>query len=100
MLSKTSIAILAAAAIFGAASAAQASGSQGDPESRDGADIGPLGQCFAPPDCDANQDQQGGPYVYARPYARPYAGGANAYARPYPRDWHYTPGYGWHYGRP
>lgn len=96
MLSKTSVAILAAAAIFGAASAAQAGGDQNDPEHHGGADIGPLGQCFVPPDCDPGRDQQGGPYAYARPRA----GGAYAYARPYPRGWHYTRGYGWHYGPP
>jgi hypothetical protein len=98
MLSRISVAILAAAAIFGAASAAQGAGSQTDPESRDGADIGPLGQCFVPPDCDPDEDAQGGPYYYARPYAS--ARGPYAYARQYPRGWHYTPGYGWHYGRP
>ena len=85
MWSKTSIAILAATAIFGAASAAQASGSKNDAGSHGGFDIGPLGQCFVPPDCDADQ---GGPYVYARPPSG------------YVRGWHYTPGYGWHYGRP
>jgi hypothetical protein len=99
MMSKTSIAILAAATIFGAASAGQASGSKNDASSRGGSDIGPLGQCFMPPDCDPGRDQQGGPYAYARP-AYGYARGIYAYARPYPRGWHYTPDYGWHYGRP
>jgi hypothetical protein len=54
MLSRTSIAILAAAAIFGAASAAQAEGgSKADPDSTTavggGSRIGPLGQPLGGP---------------------------------------------------
>ena len=58
MLRKRKLA-MAAAIMLGAASAAQAAN---DNQSRDrgGTDIGPLGQCFVPPDCD-----QGG-YRYRR----------------------------------
>jgi hypothetical protein len=48
MLTKTSIAILAAAAIFGAASAAQA-GSKDDADHSGGARIGPMGQALGAP---------------------------------------------------
>ena len=49
MLTKSKLAV-AAVLILGAASAAQAAN---DNQSRDrgGSDIGPLGQCFVPPDC-------------------------------------------------
>jgi hypothetical protein len=77
MLSKTSIAILAATAIFGAASAAQARGSRSSAYTYD-----PGAYAYAP---DA--------YAYDR---RAYAYSSN----PYPPGWHYTLGYGWHYGPP
>jgi len=73
---------LAAALLLGGVSVASASS---DSRSGGGYDIGPMGQCFVPSDCDQGRDQQGG--------------GAYAYAYRYPRDWHYTPDYGWHYGR-
>lgn len=49
MLSKGRIAILAAAAIFGAASGAQAGGSRDDADQTGGARIGPLGQAQGGP---------------------------------------------------
>jgi hypothetical protein len=60
MLAKTKVAV-AAALMLGAVSAAQAAN---DNQSRDrgGSDIGPLGQCFVPPDC-------GGYRYYRNPYA-------------------------------
>ena len=82
MLSKTSFAVLIAAAIFGAASGAQAGGSKNDASSHGGYDFGPLGQCFVPPDCDQGRDQQViGGYGYGRR--------AHGYAGQYPRRWHY-----------
>ena len=69
MLAKGKLAV-AAALMLGAISAAQAAN---DNQSRDrgGSDIGPLGQCFVPPDC-GGRDYQG--YQYRRgPYGFAYA---------------------------
>ncbi len=52
MMTKTKIAFVAAL-ILGSASAALASG---DGPSHEGFDIGPLGQCFVPPDCGDKHD--------------------------------------------
>jgi hypothetical protein len=49
MLTKFKL-LAAAALILGAASAAQAA-NDNQSRSRGGYDIGPLGQCFVPPDC-------------------------------------------------
>jgi hypothetical protein len=74
--------IVAAAVLLGAVSIAQASSNR---NYGGGYDIGPLGQCFDPPAC--GQGSRGGAYAYA-------------YSPRYPRGWHYTRGYGWHYGPP
>jgi hypothetical protein len=50
MLAKSKLAV-AAALVLGAVSAAHAANDNQSRE-RGGADFGPLGQCFAPPDCD------------------------------------------------
>ncbi|HEY2228767.1 MAG TPA: hypothetical protein VGI22_13705 [Xanthobacteraceae bacterium] len=78
MLAKTKVAV-AAALMLGAVSAAQAAN---DNQSRDrgGSDIGPLGQCFVPPDC--------GGYRYHR---NPYAYGSYGFA--------YMPASRYHYRR-
>ncbi|HLH94898.1 MAG TPA: hypothetical protein VKW08_07245 [Xanthobacteraceae bacterium] len=57
-MSKAISALAAAIFLAGAVSVAQAAN---DNQSRDrgGYDIGPLGQCFAPPDCDQGGDDQG-----------------------------------------
>jgi hypothetical protein len=56
VLTKTKIAF-AAALILGTASAALAGGNSG--EYSGGSDIGPLGQCFSPPDCGGRSDASG-----------------------------------------
>jgi hypothetical protein len=57
MLTKIKFAV-AAALVVGAVSAASAA-NDNQSQNRGGADFGPLGQCFAPPDCDWRGDQQG-----------------------------------------
>jgi hypothetical protein len=62
MMSKTSIAILAAAAIFGAASAAQATG-DADAEHYGGFRIGPMGQALGGPSAWRGQPSSAYAYV-------------------------------------
>jgi hypothetical protein len=52
MLNKMTKIALAGALMLGSASAALAGGNSG--EYSGGFDIGPLGQCFSPPDCGGN----------------------------------------------
>jgi hypothetical protein len=76
-------ALLAAALLVGAASSALASDNAANSGETGGADIGPLGQCFVPPDCGQARGSQAnayrsGPYGFAYVPARPY----------HHRDWH------------
>jgi hypothetical protein len=70
---KCILALAATMSFLGAASVAQAAN---DNQSRDrgGYDIGPMGQCFVPPDCDQGRDDLG----YGRRYGR-YAFGRYGY---------------------
>jgi hypothetical protein len=69
MLTRTKKIAFAAAIILGTASAALA-GNGGEGPTQGGADIGPLGQCFNPPDCGGKRDTAATHY---------YGNGGNAY---------------------
>lgn len=85
-MSKSIFALAVTLVFLGAASVAQAAN---DNQSRDrgGSDIGPLGQCFVPPDCDQGRDDLSyGRYRYGRYGA--YESGRYGYA--------YAPRYFYH----
>jgi hypothetical protein len=73
MISKTTM-ILSAALLLGTLGAATAGSDKDDPSG--GSDIGPMGQCFSPPDC--GQAYRGN-YGYAY---------APAHHVQHPRAWH------------
>lgn len=70
-------ALLAAALLVGTAPATLANDNAANTGETGGSDIGPLGQCFVPPDCGQARGAQGydyraGPYGFAYVPARPY----------------------------
>jgi hypothetical protein len=81
MLTKTT-ALLTAAFIIGTASASLANDNSANSGEVGGSDIGPLGQCFVPPDC--------GQVRGSRDYRTIPFGFAYAPQRPshHHRDWH------------
>jgi hypothetical protein len=104
MLTKTTIALIAAV-LIGVASTAQAGPDRGRDE-RGGYHVGPLGQWFGGPPVRRYGYVYSAPYAYSEPYgaygAYDYApaDGYYVYRPDYPPGWHYTPDYGWHYGPP
>ena len=59
IIKKTVFAAAVAAAVLSAPDFASASGNRGSGEYHGGFDIGPLGQCFNPPDCGRHEDING-----------------------------------------
>jgi hypothetical protein len=59
IMKKTIFVAAVAAAVFSAPHFASASGNRGSGEYHGGFDIGPLGQCFNPPDCGRHEDING-----------------------------------------
>ena len=83
MLTKTT-AFLASALIVGTASAALANDNSANSGETGGSDIGPLGQCFVPPDCGQGRDSRA--YEYRTvPYGFAYV---PAHPNHHRRDWH------------
>jgi len=81
MLTKTT-ALLTAAFIFGTASAALANDNSANSGETGGSAIGPLGQCFVPPDCGQARSSQG---YRTNPYGFAYVPQRPSHHR---RDWH------------
>jgi hypothetical protein len=80
---KTALIVAITLSVLGTASAAYAGGAKNDAESghdRWEGKIGPLGQCFVPPNCgQERQGDQNGPYGFAN---------VPAYLSHHHRDWY------------
>ena len=81
MLTKIT-ALLTAAFIVGTASAALANDNSANSGETGGSNIGPLGQCFVPPDCGQTRSLQG---YRTNPYGFAYVPQRHSHHH---RDWH------------
>ena len=82
MLTKTKIALVAALILAPASVALGGNDNAANSGESGGSHIGPLGQCFAPPNCGQERGSQGyqsGSYGFAYVPANPYQ---------HHRDWH------------